>query len=317
MSIARYSLDAPVPAACRGGVLTMGNFDGVHRGHQALVAEAARQARALQVPAVAVTFDPHPLQLLRPSAFQPLLTTVEDRAELLQDYGADQVLILETTPALLSLGAPEFFAQIIRERLQARAMVEGFNFAFGRDRGGTIEVLKELCQAAGISLTLVPPLEVLGKVASSSRVRHEILAGAMTNVRQLLGRPYRLAGTVGTGQRRGQTLGFPTANIEQISTLIPGDGVYAVRAWTGSQSWPAAANVGPNPTFGEQARKVEVHLIGFQGDLYRSRLGVEFLEKIRDTRPFASAAELVAQIEADVAAARYVCIAAPLSEPEA
>ncbi len=307
MAIHRYSPDAAVPASCRGAVLTIGNFDGVHRGHQALVAEAARQSQALAAPAVVVTFDPHPLQVLRPSSFQPLLTTVEERAELLQEYGAVHVLILETTPALLGLEAREFFDQIIRQRLQARALVEGYNFAFGRDRGGTIEVLQQLCREANLPLTLVPPQEVLGKIVSSSRVRHEILAGAMTNVRQLLGRPYRLAGTVATGERRGQTLGFPTANLEQIDTLIPGDGVYAVRAWTGSQSWPAAANVGPNPTFGEQARKIEVHLIGFQGDLYQTRLGVEFLEKIRETRPFASAAELVAQIEADVAAARSVC----------
>jgi riboflavin kinase/FMN adenylyltransferase len=287
--------------------LSIGNFDGVHRGHQALLAEAVRQAHALHVHAVAVTFDPHPWQVLRPSSFQPLLTTIEERAELLQHYGAEHVLVLQTTPELLSLEAGAFFEQIIRECLQARALVEGYNFAFGHNRGGTIEVLQRLCQEAGLPLTLLPPQEVHGQTVSSSRVRNDILAGAMAKVRLLLDRPYRLRGTVGAGQRRGQALGIPTANLVEIATLVPGDGVYAVRAVCQGHTWPAAANVGPNPTFGEHARKVEVHLIGFQGNLYGENLTIDFLEKIRDTRPFAGAAELVAQIHADIATARRIC----------
>ncbi len=309
MSTFRHSLDTAAPAACRGGVLTLGNFDGVHRGHQALIAEAARQARTLGGPAVAVTFDPHPLQLLRPAAFQPLLTTIEHRAELLHAAGADHVLILQTTPALLQLSARDFFVRVIQHDLQARALVEGYNFAFGKGREGTTEVLRELCAAAHLPLTLVPPQEVLGKPASSSRVRAEILAGRLDIVQALLGRPYRIAGTVVAGQQRGARLGFPTANLDGARTLIPGNGVYAVRAMHGDKAWPAAANVGPNPTFGEDARKVEVHLIDFAGDLYAQELAVDFVAKIRDVQSFASVPELIAQVRADVEWARAVLVA--------
>jgi riboflavin kinase/FMN adenylyltransferase len=260
--------------------------------------------------AVAVTFDPHPLQLLRPAAFQPLLTTIEHRAELLHAAGADHVLILETSPALLQIGARDFFDRIVEAGLTATALVEGYNFAFGKGREGTTEVLRDLCAAADVPLALVPPQEVDGRPVSSSRVRAELLAGRLDAVRALLGRPYRLAGTVVAGQRRGQTLGFPTANLDQVHTLIPGNGVYVVRAFHGGKAWPAAANVGPNPTFGENARKIEVHLIGFGGDLYGEVITVDFVEKLRETRPFANVQELVAQVRADVERARTIWTAA-------
>lgn len=319
MALFRLSLDSPAPDAVRGGALTLGNFDGVHRGHQALLAETVRHARALGGPAVAVTFDPHPGLLLRPDSIPTLLTTLADRAALLHGYGADHVLALETTPALLHLEAPAFFDRILYDRLHARALVEGHNFTFGHNRAGTIDVLRHLCAQAKLPLTVVPPLEVLGQPVSSSRVRAEIRAGAMDVVRTLLARPYQIAGTVGTGQRRGAGLGFPTANIERIPTLIPGDGVYAVRALHEGHAWPAAANIGPNPTFNEQARKVEAHLIGFRGDLYGQPLALEFLDKIRDTRRFASVEELIAQVRADVQRAAEICatITASSHEPRA
>jgi riboflavin kinase/FMN adenylyltransferase len=310
MSTFRHHLDAAVREVCRGGVVTLGNFDGVHRGHQALIAEAARQARAMAAaPAVTVTFDPHPLQLLRPAAFQPVLTTIEHRAELLQTAGADHVLILETTPALLELSAREFFDRLIRRDLAARGLVEGFNFAFGRGREGTIEALRSLCENADLPFTPLPAQHALGKPVSSSRVRDELLAGRLDIVHVLLGRPYRLTGTVVTGQRRGQTLGFPTANLDQVRTLIPGNGVYAVRAQHAGQTWRAAANIGPNPTFGEDARKIEVHLIGFRGDLYGQELTVDFVAKLRDTRTFAGVQELVAQLRADIERAESILLA--------
>jgi riboflavin kinase/FMN adenylyltransferase len=258
-----------------------------------------------------VTFDPHPLQLLRPAAFQPLLTTIEHRCELLRAAGADHVLVLETSAALLQLSALEFFERIIQAGLHARALVEGYNFAFGKARAGTPEVLRRFCAEANLPLTLVPPQDVDGKPASSSRVRAELLAGRLDAVRALLGRPYRLAGTVVTGQRRGQSLGFPTANLDQVRALIPGNGVYAVRALVGDQAWPAAANVGPNPTFDEDARKIEIHLIGFTGNLYGQEITVDFIEKLRGTRPFANVQELIAQVRADVERAKALTSRAP------
>ncbi|MBI3822444.1 MAG: bifunctional riboflavin kinase/FAD synthetase [Planctomycetes bacterium] len=313
MATFTYALDDAMPDACRGGVLTIGNFDGVHLGHQALLAEAASQARALSCPAIAVTFDPHPSQILRPDRLQPPLSTMDDRTVLLMQYGATHVLILKTTAALLQLTAADFFERIIVGQLNAAALIEGFNFRFGKDRQGTIDVLRAACAGKKIPLTLAPPCEWQGQPVSSSRVRTALLTGSVETVRTLLGRRYRVVGIVGTGQKRGATLGFPTANLTDVATLLPGDGVYAVRAIVDDKPWPAAANVGPNPTFGENARKVEVHLIGFVGDLYGKTVAVEFVTKVRDTKRFASVQELVAQIRADVAEART----ALASEPEA
>ena len=312
MATFRYALKDAMPGACQGGAIAIGNFDGVHRGHQALVAETVRQARALSGPAVAMTFDPHPTQLLRPATFQPLLTAPGHRAELLQSGGVDHVVILHTTPALLGLRAAEFFDEIVCTRLQARAIVEGFNFGFGKDREGHLQVLQDLGQRAGIAVTLLPAVEIEGKPVSTSRVRQEVLAGAVEHARLLLGRPYRLLGVVGTGQRRGQTLGFPTANLNQVENLVPGNGVYAVRVHHHGSTWPGAANVGPNPTFGEHARKVEVHLLGFDGDLYGRTLAVDFVAKVRDTRRFESADELGQQIDEDIRKVRMILGANPV-----
>jgi riboflavin kinase/FMN adenylyltransferase len=299
------------PAAVRGGAVAIGNFDGVHRGHAALVGELRERARAVPGPAVALTFDPHPQELLRPGQAPPPLTTPDDRSRLLHEAGADHVLILRATTALLALSAAEFFDQVIRERLDARALVEGVNFGFGHNREGNVETLARLCRPAGLSLTVVPPLVLDGLAVSSSRVRAALLRGDVGEAALLLGRPYRLHGTVGTGRRRGQTLGFPTANLDRPPTLVPGDGVYAVRVLVAGAVWPGAANVGPNPTFGENARKVEAHLIGFSGDLYGQPVAVDFVHRLRDTRPFGGPAELVEQLRRDVEQARQVLGAAP------
>lgn len=295
------------PEECRGGAISFGNFDGVHRGHAALLSQLGRQAKELGCSAVAVTFDPPPLRLLHPELFQPVLTTLPERIRLLRECGATHVLILRTTHELLQLSAREFFHEVVCGRLQTRGLVEGENFGFGRNREGNVGLLRDFCTDAGIPLAIVPPqIAGDGGVISSSRVRHALLLGRVEEVIGLLGRPYLLTGEVARGQRRGQTLGFPTANLERVATLIPVDGVYAVRAGVGQQVWPGAANIGPNPTFGEQARKVEVHLIGYRGDLYGQSLRVEFLARLRDTRPFAGPAELVEQLHRDVADARRV-----------
>jgi riboflavin kinase/FMN adenylyltransferase len=305
MAIHRLHLQEKPPDNFRGGALAIGNFDGVHRGHHALLAALKKKARALGGPAVAMTFDPHPLQLLRPDQFQPVLTTVDDRAELLLSQGAAHVIIMRTVPELLHLNAEDFFELVIRAGLDARALVEGTNFGFGHNREGTVETLMRLSRQAGIDTpTIVEPFLIEGIPVSSSRVRTALLRGKMEEASELLGREYRLRGTVGQGQRRGRQLGFPTANLEKVPTLVPGDGVYGVRVnWKG-RTFAGAANVGPNPTFGESARKVEVHLIDFQGDLYGTQLGVEFVARLRDTQPFNGPEELKAQLNKDVANAR-------------
>lgn len=296
--------DATPPGDCRRGVVSVGNFDGVHRGHAALIAELRRQADSLSGNAVVLTFDPHPIELLRPDLAPPLLTTTEDRSKLLLDLGADCVLVVRATHELLALRAEEFFSEVIEKRLQAQALVEGTNFGFGRGREGDVAMLTRLCESVGIGLSIVPPIILDGIEVSSSRVRSALSSGNVREAASLLGRPYRLHGLVGVGQRRGQKLGFPTANLERIQVLVPGDGVYGVRVPHEGKTWPAAANVGPNPTFGENARKVEIHLIGFQGDLYGKELTVDFVERLRDTRPFTSVAELIEQLRRDIDQAR-------------
>ncbi len=292
------------PTSCRGGAVAIGNFDGVHRGHASLMMTLRGQAQAVRGPAVALTFDPHPLELLRPANVQPPLTTLAERARLLQQLGADHVVVLHTDHDMLALSADQFFAQVILERLGTRGLVEGVNFGYGHNREGNVERLAEQCRAAGLSLVVVPPVMLDGSEASSSRVRAALVAGDIASATQLLGRLFRLQGTVGVGQRRGQTLGFPTANLTAVTTLIPGDGVYAVLAHIKDKAWPAAANVGPNPTFGEQERKVEVHLLGYEGDLYGQSLAIDFVQRLRDTKPFGSVAELTAQLRIDVEQAR-------------
>jgi riboflavin kinase/FMN adenylyltransferase len=318
MSTVRLAWNTPAPQTCRGGILTVGNFDGVHKGHALLLERAKALAAPHQAPAVAVTFDPHPLALLRPEQFEPMLSRVEDRARWLHEAGADHVVVLQTDPSLLSLTAEEFFQRVIRENLAAIGLVEGPNFGFGRKREGNLDTLARLCEAAGITLDVVPPLQIDGNVVSSSRIRKSLLAGNVAAATRGLGRPYCLTGVVGVGQRRGQSLGFPTANLTQVTTLIPGDGVYAVRAWERESvgAWAAAANIGPNPTFGEQVRKIEVHLIGFNGDLYGKTLTIEFSARLRDTRRFESVADLLEQIKLDIACAQSH-IAAFRREPQA
>jgi len=306
--MAAYTIDwdATPPGDCRCGAVSIGNFDGVHRGHAALVAELRRQADALGGPAVALTFDPHPIELLRPTQAPPRLTTTEDRSRLLQKLGADRVLVLRATHELLSLRAADFFAEMVQKRLQARALVEGTNFGFGRGREGDVTTLAGLCDSAGVQLTVVPPVLREGIEVSSSRIRAALTSGNVGEAATFLGRPYRLHGRVGSGQRRGQKLGFPTANLEKVQTLVPGDGVYAVRVPHKGTTWPGAANLGPNPTFGENSRKVEIHLIDFQGDLYGEPLTVDFIQRLRDTSPFKDIRELVEQLRRDIEQARRI-----------
>lgn len=294
------------PAEVSGGAVTVGNFDAVHRGHQALVAATRKQAETIGGPAVVVTFDPPPHHVLHPGSERPPLTTIPQRSALLQALGADQVVVLRTSPALLALSAEAFFEDVIARQLGAKAVVEGYDFRFGRGRGGTNEILRALCTAAGIAFEEVSKRTFNGEPVSSSRVRAALASGDVSRAAELLARNYRIVGTVITGANRGRTIGFPTANLDNVETFLPGNGVYAVRATVDGRDWPAAANVGPNPTFGEDARKIEVHLIDFSGDVYGKPMGVEFVARLRDTRPFGGVAELVEQLKRDIEHAKRV-----------
>ena len=287
----------------RGGAVAIGNFDGVHLGHARIVERLIAQARRVGGPAIVFTFDPHPVRILRPALAPPPLTWTDRKAQLLAELGVDLIIAYPTDEALLHLSDRQFFDSIVRGQLAARAMVEGPNFFFGRDRTGTIDVLRRFTSEAGMTLEVVEPVIVGGEIVSSSRVRKLIAAGQIDEAREILTQPYRIRGMVTHGVGRGGRIGFPTANISAIDTLLPGAGVYAGCAVAQGERWPAAINIGGNPTFGEQALKVEVHLIGFDGQLYGQPLEVDFLGRLREVRPFAGIEELKLQLQRDIAAA--------------
>jgi riboflavin kinase/FMN adenylyltransferase len=302
-----------LPARARGAFVTVGNFDGVHRGHQRLIRRLRARANAAGVVAMAITFDPHPVALLRPEAAPVPLVWPEREIALLEDAGATEVAVFRTGRWLLDLSAREFFERVILGQLDARGMVEGPNFAFGHDRQGDVATLQRWCSEVGIAFEVVEPLEEGGQLISSSRIRAAIQAGRVEDARRLLTRPHRIRGVVTHGAGRGAGIGIPTVNLEEIDTLIPLDGVYACKALLPgpragtATSWPAACNIGPNPTFGEQARKVEAHLVGFSGDLYGQIVELDFLARLRSTRVFSGIDDLLSQIRADIDATVRVC----------
>jgi riboflavin kinase/FMN adenylyltransferase len=289
-----------LPAEARGGAAAIGNFDGVHLGHVRIVRRMLQRASEVGGPAVVFTFDPHPVRILRPAECPPPLTWTRRKADLLAAHGVDWIVAYPTDEALLRLSAAEFFQQIVRDALDARALVEGPNFYFGHNREGDIERLAELAAAARMTLDVVEPVEVDGQLVSSSRIRRLLADGDVGRARLMLSAPYRIRGMVTHGAGRGARLGFPTANLDAIDTLLPAHGVYAGRGWADGQSWPAAINLGPSPTFGDALVKVEVHLIGRTEPLYGQPLEVDFLERLREIRPFDTPDELTAQLERDV-----------------
>jgi riboflavin kinase/FMN adenylyltransferase len=297
----------------RGAVFAIGNFDGVHLGHRAMLAVLAAAARRLNTRPWVFTFDPHPLTLLRPDLALPILTTIPRRLELLEAQGVDGVLLYPTDAALLRLSAREFFDGVLCGKLAARGLVEGPNFTFGRNRDGTAETLRGFCASAGLDLTIVPASvsDETGEMTSSSSIRKRIEAGDVRGANRALGSRYRVEGTVGAGAARGRTIGFPTANLEGIATVLPTDGVYAGRLRIGDRWHSAALNLGPNPTFGDGRRKFEVHALDFSGDLYGQTLVFELVDRLRDTRPFASVDDLKAQLARDIERTRALTDGSP------
>ena len=289
--------------------MAIGNFDGVHRGHQRMIEILTSRARAAGVPSVAMTFDPPPVALLRPDLAPPCLTTISRRTELLKHYGVDEVLVWPTTRELLNLTPREFFDQVIVERLQASGLVEGPNFFFGRNRSGNVQLLAEFCDEANLHFEVVQPVTDGNEMFSSSRVRGLVSGGELASASDMLGHPYRISGTVATGAGRGRTLGFPTANLVDVTTLVPADGVYAGFCDIDGQEYSAAINVGKNPTFADGAVKIEVHLLDFTGDLYGTSLDVDLLDRIRSVQAFESADALQTQIRKDIESTREICAA--------
>ncbi|NND96265.1 MAG: bifunctional riboflavin kinase/FAD synthetase [Pirellulaceae bacterium] len=285
----------------QGGVISIGNFDGVHKGHAVLLNQVTQLAKADGAPTIAVIFDPHPAAILRPDRIPPQLTWIERRAELLDRLGIDYLLVCETSRELLNLTAEQFFQNLIVDRLRAKAIVEGPNFFFGRGRGGNIQTLEQLCRQHEIQLTIAEPMLVDGEWISSTRIRNLLADGMIEQANELLGVPHRVRGTVTRGEQRGRQIGFPTANLTDIDVVVPGPGVYGGFVPLGAQTYLAAIHIGPNPTFSDDAAtKVEVHLLDYSADLYDAPLIVDFVTAVRDIARFDSAEQLSEQLARDV-----------------
>jgi len=293
-----------IPESLRCGALTIGNFDGVHLGHASIIGRLVARAAEVGGPAVLFTFDPHPVQVLRPWQAPPPLTATARKADLLAELGVDAVVAYPTDAAFLQWEAREFFDRIVRGALGARAIVEGSNFFFGRNRQGNVDLLRQWCDEDQIALEIVEPVVVGDQVVSSSRVRALVSEGAVEDAGRLLTRPYRIRGKVIHGAGRGARLGYPTANLGSVDTLLPAEGIYAGRASLEGSVWPAAISLGPNPTFDEGGLKIEAHLLDFQGDLYERTIEVDFLARLRNIRKFDGVEELMAEMQRDMAATR-------------
>ena len=303
-----------VPAAWQGGVVALGNFDGVHRGHQTLIAEAARQAGALGAPLVALTFEPHPRGFFVPDTGPFRLTLARAKRRLLADYGVQAVLAQHFDAGFAALSADAFLDEVLVKGLGTRHVVCGYDFTFGARRGGNVERLRAEGAARRVGVTVLEPVMREGEIYSSTRIREALRAGMVKEAAELLGHPWEIEGTVELGDQRGRTIGFPTANVALGEHLRPRFGVYAVRVVVEgdeSQGWrDAVANLGKRPTFGKLQENFEVHLFDFAGDLYGKTLRVALVDFIRPEMKFAGLDALKAQIAADGAAARRILTAA-------
>jgi riboflavin kinase/FMN adenylyltransferase len=303
---------AEVPSDWGACVATIGEFDGVHRGHQRVVERAREIARSRRLPVVAITFDPHPDEVIRPGSHPPLLTTARRRSELLAGLGADAVFVLPFNLEFSRLSPDEFVHVVLSERLHAAAVVVGENFRFGHKAAGDVPMLAALGEKYDFTAEGVPLLVDDGVTISSTYIRQRLAAGDVAAAARALGRPHRVEGVVVRGHMRGRGLGFPTANLETPPhTATPADGVYA--GWLTSldldgtevSRWPAAISVGTNPTFGAGERTVEAYALDRDDlDLYGTHAAIDFTARLRGTERFDSVEALVAQMREDVNQAR-------------
>ena len=300
--LAREELARAAPG--RPSAVTIGKFDGVHRGHQHLVSQLIEHARRRDLASVVVTLHPHPITVLRPNTPITYLCSLEERVATLRALGVDQVGVLSFTSELAQLSYREFVALLVDE-LQLRFLLVGADFALGRDREGNAEAMRALAAERGFEVQELPLLGEGDAKVGSRVVREALTQGNVEAVARLLGRPFALHGPVVRGAERGRTIGFPTANIAIAADLaLPSFGVYVTRARLGENNYPSVTNIGQRPTFGEVRPTIEVHLLDFDGDIYERDLRIDLLHRLRPEQRFDGVDELVSQIRQDVVAAR-------------
>ena len=287
-------------------VVALGNFDGVHVGHQILFKKAAEIASKKKGTSIAFTFEPHPLKVIAPEKVPPLLTHFHKKMELIEACNIDSVICADFTRQFADQRPRDFSENILKGKIGAKEVVVGFDYAFGRGREGTIPYLKKMGEEFGFVVHVVEPFQLDGLTVSSSHVRELIEAGNMESARKFLGRHYSIVGPVISGHKTGQAIGFPTANIDTSKVQIPGTGVYAVRMIYQNNSFGAVANIGFNPTFHRDRLSVEVHIFDFNQVIYGKEVEVEFISRIRSEIEFKSKDELVVQIKKDIKTAKVL-----------
>jgi riboflavin kinase/FMN adenylyltransferase len=303
-----------LPPDVQATVVTVGTFDGVHRGHRDVLDRLATRAKSLGLRSVLVTFEPHPLEVVNPTAAPLLLTVGEEKREVLAESGIDYLAVVPFTPTLARYAAEDFVTRVLLDRFSMEYLLMGYDHGFGRNREGDVEVLQALGARHGFRVEVVPPVSVGdGRPISSTSIRRAIAGGDLERAAYGLGRPYALGGRVVPGAARGRGLGFPTINVAPPNPrkLLPPQGVYAVRVQTPGGVHGGMLNLGPRPTFGDQAVSIEAHLFDASGDWYGAWVRVDFIARLRDTQKFASPAALVEQLRRDEDDARRALAVMP------
>jgi riboflavin kinase / FMN adenylyltransferase len=314
--VVRVSAAAGAPdEALRGAVVAIGNFDGVHRGHRAVIAAAQQRAAALGRPAAALTFEPHPRSFFNPGKPLFRLTDADTKLRLLAATGLDGAIVLTFDEALANLSAANFVSRILVERFAVRGAAIGFNFQFGAHRSGSPEFLAAEGRKCGFAVDVVPPLQDRGRPVASQPIREALAAGRLDEAAEYLGYPWFISGTVIHGDKRGRELGFPTANLKPDPSCRLRHGIYAVRVAVGGRRYDGVASFGRRPMFDAGTVLLEIFLFDFSGDLYGEAMDVAFIGFIRDEQIFASAAELIHQMQDDAKLARAALARQPTAFP--
>ena len=295
----------------RNPVLTLGNFDGVHLGHQKIFNAVKEEARKIDGEAIIFTFDPHPLQVLAPQRCPPFITPFKKKLMLVEMLGIDVIIVAIFGLGIANITPEAFVKQILVDKIGPKKILVGYNYYFGKDRKGNVEMLIHLGKKFGFEVKVIGALKVNDTPVSSSKIRELIQDGQMGQAAQLLGRNYRLMGKVIWGSGRGKDLGFPTANLEILNGLYPKTGVYAVEVIIGNKTYLGVADVGYNPTFGNNPLSVEVHILDFSRDIYGEEIQLVFYERIRDEKAFKSPDSLIRQMRKDVDVARKILLRRP------
>jgi len=291
----------------RNPVLTIGNFDGVHKGHLALFDKVKKIAKNIDGQSVVMTFEPHPIKVVKPGNGPPLITPIKQKLKLISNAGIDVIICLPFTMEFASIPAEEFVKELLVKKIGVREIVVGYDYTFGQERKGNIDLLRRMGEESGFKVHIVEPIHLNNTLVSSTSIRNLVQEGNLPEAKRFLGRDYQITGIVKKGMGRGgKILGFPTANLTPVDELIPKKGVYAVKVYLSDKEYDGVCNIGINPTFGGTTLSIETHVLDFSGDLLGKNFTIRFLNRLREEKTFSGKDELAKQIEMDIVKARKI-----------